>query len=81
MLVQDHWGPLLGLDDGSGRATSVLIREFKQKHGELAWGAKEDELLRWANKELNSTTGIWEVWTWRARPSPGLGVRGFPRSL
>ena len=58
--LQDHWGPLLGIDDGTGRATSVLIREFKQKHGELAWGAKEDELLRWANKELNSTTGIWE---------------------
>ena len=38
----------------------MLIREFKQKHGEIAWGAKEDELLRWANKELNSTSGVWE---------------------
>ena len=32
----DHWAPLLGLDDGTGRSTSALIREFKQTHGEPA---------------------------------------------
>ena len=58
--TQDHWAPLLNLDDGSGRATSVLIREFKEKYGEVAWAQKEDSLLRYVNSQLNATASIWE---------------------
>lgn len=58
----DHWDPLLGLDDGSGRATTALIREFIETHGERAFAEKENELLakakQFAGGEGSST--VWE---------------------
>lgn len=55
----DHFGPLLGLDDGTGRSTSALIREFKRTHGETAWAEKEDGLLRLINSKIGGET-VWE---------------------
>ena len=41
----DHWRPLLFPDDTSGRASTALVREFKEAFGEEAWAKKEDDLL------------------------------------
>ena len=73
--THDHWAPLLDLDDGSGRATSALIREYRaQPGGEAKWAAKEDALLRWVNAQLGGDTlyedvrddgssdGAWFTW-------------------
>lgn len=49
---QDHWEPLLkkfGVDDGSNRAMSAIIRDYKAIHGEAAFAAVEDKLLRYVN--------------------------------
>eukprot|EP00755_Sulcionema_specki_P004860 Sspe_Gene.31210::Locus_15406_Transcript_1_3_Confidence_0.250_Length_1816::g.31210::m.31210 len=53
---EDHWAPLLGLDDGTGRSTDVLIREFRAKHGEEAWREK----LRGLMRIVNSRKVVWE---------------------
>eukprot|EP01063_Lacrimia_lanifica_P008922 TRINITY_DN15998_c0_g1_i1.p1 TRINITY_DN15998_c0_g1~~TRINITY_DN15998_c0_g1_i1.p1 ORF type:complete len:573 (+),score=191.29 TRINITY_DN15998_c0_g1_i1:72-1790(+) len=41
----DHWEPLLGLDDGSGRSLVERIRAYRAAHGDAAWRAKLDGLL------------------------------------
>ena len=70
----DHWAPLLGLDNPDGRATSALIREYVQLHGEAAWAKKEDSLIRYANnflggeakwedvREDGASSGAWFRW-------------------
>eukprot|EP00041_Stephanoeca_diplocostata_P034117 m.1144845 g.1144845 ORF g.1144845 m.1144845 type:complete len:676 (+) comp24464_c0_seq12:41-2068(+) len=50
--TDDHWEPLLkqfGVDDGSDRAMSAIIRDYKAKHGHKAWAEVEDKLLTYAN--------------------------------
>ena len=47
------------LASGSGRATSALIREYRERYGEAAWAQKEDELLAFVNGRLGGRTA-WE---------------------
>ena len=57
----DHWAPLLGLDDGTGRATTALIREFVEQHGEEAFAVKEDGLLATAKRFAGGESStVWE---------------------
>eukprot|EP00755_Sulcionema_specki_P007987 Sspe_Gene.5761::Locus_1913_Transcript_1_1_Confidence_1.000_Length_1870::g.5761::m.5761 len=52
----DHWAPMLGLEDGTGRPTDELIREFRSKHGDDAWRGKLSQLMAQVNKGLL----VWE---------------------
>eukprot|EP01059_Diplonema_ambulator_P028959 TRINITY_DN47_c0_g4_i2.p2 TRINITY_DN47_c0_g4~~TRINITY_DN47_c0_g4_i2.p2 ORF type:complete len:561 (+),score=220.40 TRINITY_DN47_c0_g4_i2:44-1684(+) len=73
----DHWRPLLGLDDGSGRPTHALIAEFREKHGDDAWREKLAGLLktvqgkgtRWEDvREDGNSDGAWAYpkgYSWR----------------
>ena len=50
-----------GLADGSGRATTALIREFIAEHGEAAFAAKEDALLAMAKRYAGAgSSTVWE---------------------
>ena len=56
----DHWPGLLGLDDGSGRASTVLVREFIAKYGADAFAQKEDVVLAWLNNASGNNRTVWE---------------------
>lgn len=57
----EHWDAMLGLADGSGRATTALIREFIAEHGEAAFAAKEDALLAMAKRYAGAgSSTVWE---------------------
>merc|ERR1711874_799924 len=45
----DHWWPMLDLEDGSGRPTDVIIREFREMNGECKWICKLEQLLSRVN--------------------------------
>ena len=48
----DHWTPLLGLPPHSALSSSAQLRTLRAEIGEEAWGRKEDELLRLANRRM-----------------------------
>eukprot|EP01060_Flectonema_neradi_P028171 TRINITY_DN378_c0_g1_i5.p1 TRINITY_DN378_c0_g1~~TRINITY_DN378_c0_g1_i5.p1 ORF type:complete len:562 (+),score=143.07 TRINITY_DN378_c0_g1_i5:55-1686(+) len=52
----DHWAPLLGLEDGSGRSMVDLIAEFRKKNGDDAWREK----LQFLMNGLQSNLTVWE---------------------
>ena len=52
----DHWAPLLGLEDGSGRSMVELIAEYRKKNGDDAWRSK----LRYLMSRLHSNLTVWE---------------------
>jgi hypothetical protein len=59
----DHWEPLLSDLDGEPGKTSLgsRIRRFREKHGDVAWARREDELLATANRILGATeASSWE---------------------
>ena len=52
----DHWAPLLGLEDGSGRSMVELIAEYRKKNGDDAWRSKLESLM----SQLQSNLTVWE---------------------
>jgi len=57
----DHWWPLLDIDDGTERPTDEIIREWRATHGECAWMDKVNGLMSWVKEQLGSksvTTAI-----------------------
>eukprot|EP01062_Namystynia_karyoxenos_P021148 TRINITY_DN1801_c0_g2_i1.p1 TRINITY_DN1801_c0_g2~~TRINITY_DN1801_c0_g2_i1.p1 ORF type:complete len:548 (+),score=150.62 TRINITY_DN1801_c0_g2_i1:105-1748(+) len=62
--THDHWMPLLGID--AGERTSVdAIAQFRSTHGEAAWVAKLNGLMRWVETNLGgkapgSSKAVWE---------------------
>ena len=80
----DHWLPLLFPEElqrakATGvapRASSALIREYRNKHGDQAWARKQDALLKHVNDKQSangrtewedvrgdgSSEGVWFTW-------------------
>lgn len=80
----DHWLPLLFPEEmarakAAGvapRASTALIRDFRNKHGDDAWARKQDAMLRWVNQQQSargrtewedvrgdgSSEGVWFTW-------------------
>lgn len=65
----DHWWPILGLEDGSGRTSDEIISEHRRQKGEQWWSKTLGGLMEWTHQHLggggNSTwrpdgSIIWE---------------------
>lgn len=56
----DHWWPIMGLEDNSGRSSDEIIRDLRGKNGEKWWAQQLEKLMDWTHKNIG-----WGDTTWR----------------
>jgi hypothetical protein len=55
----DHWWPVIGLEDNSGRPSDVIIQDLRLKNGQKWWAETMQGLMDWANNNLGAGNTTW----------------------